>query len=68
MSYTISFDDESEMFVMGEEKRYLIGDHLKFIANKEGYPEAIAAAISETHLLCILQSVGVEIELVNCDW
>lgn len=68
MAYVIEFCDEKNEFVMEGVYELLIGAHLWAIARKEGLESEAYLALSESHLLHILQSCGVDIKLINCDW
>lgn len=68
MSYVISFNDETEKFVMDGYEEDYIGNLLSVIAVCEGLEEHTNKAICESHALAILRTNGVEIELVDIDW
>jgi len=68
MSYVISFNDETEKFVMDGYEENFISSHLWAIAIKEGLESAFVSTISESHALSMLLDSGVEIELVDIDW
>lgn len=68
MSYVISFNDETEKFVMDGYEEKFIGSHLWTIAIKTGLEDLYVDSVSESHALSILRSNGVEIELVDIDW
>lgn len=68
MSYVISFNDETEKFVMDGYQETFIGEHFMIIARSEGLEAEVASAICESHALAILRESGVEIELLDIDW
>ena len=68
MSYVISFNDETEKFVMDGYEETYIGEHFMSIARTEGLEAEVTSAICESHVLAILRGNGVEIELVDIDW
>lgn len=68
MTYVISFNDETERFVMDGVEEKFISSHLWTIAIKENLEHEFVKAIRESHALSILLDNGVEIELVDIDW
>lgn len=68
MPYTISFNDETEKFVMDGYEETYIGEHFMSIARNECLEAEVTSAICESHALAILRGNGVEIELVDIDW
>lgn len=68
MSYTISFNDATEKFVMNGYEESYIGEHFMSIARTESLEAEVTSAICESHALAILRANGVEIELVDIDW
>jgi hypothetical protein len=68
MSYVISFNDETEKFVMDGYQETFIGEHLMIIARSEGLEAEVTSAICESHALAALRANGIEIELIDIDW
>lgn len=66
MSYTITYKDSDEMFYMNGEAKELIGYHLENIG-KELKIRDMDDALSESHMLSILHSHGVEVNLLEED-
>lgn len=68
MSHVISFNDETEKFVMNGHEETYIGEHFVSIARAEALEAKVTSAICESHALAILRGNGVQIELVDIDW
>lgn len=66
MSYRIDYDEESMKFVMDGVSEDFVSAHLMKIANLHNIEEA-KNACSESHLLSIILSHGVEVEFEQ-DW
>lgn len=66
MSYTITYNEESTKFEMDGILENFIGTHLEVIGKKEKISE-VDEALSEGHMLSILQSTGVEVNLLEED-
>lgn len=66
MSYTITYKDSDAMFHMNGDAKELIGYHLENIG-KELKIQDMDDAISEGHMLSILYSHGVEVNLLEED-
>lgn len=68
MSYVISFNNETEKFVMDGCEEEFIGSHFWTIAIREGLESEYVNTVSESHALGMLRYNDVEIELVDIDW
>jgi len=66
MSYTITYKEETEMFYMNDKPEPLIGYHLEAIG-KELKIQDMDNALSESQMLSILYSHGVEVNLLEED-
>lgn len=66
MSYTITYNEEATKFEMNGILENFLGTHLEVIGKKEKVSE-VDTAISEGHMLSILQSHGVEVNLLEED-
>jgi len=68
MKHVISFNDDTDRFVMEGVEETFISSHLWTIAIKENLEHEFIKTISESHALSMLLESGVEIELVDIDW
>lgn len=68
MTYVISFNEDTERFVMDGVEETFISSHLWTIAIKESLEHEFVKTVSESHALSMLIDSGVEIELVEIDW
>lgn len=66
MEYTIKYNEEREKFEMDGVLEYFIGNHLEVIGKKEKISE-VDAALSESHMLAILLSNGIKVDLLDED-
>lgn len=66
MSYRIDYDEKTTQFVMDGVSEDFVSAHLMKIANIHNIEEANRAC-SESHLLSIILSQGVEVEFEQ-DW
>jgi hypothetical protein len=66
MSYTITYNESEQMFEMDGKLAELIGYHLETIG-KQLKIKDMDDAISEGHMLSILYSHGVEVNLLEED-
>lgn len=66
MSYTITYKDSDAMYHMNGEAKDLIGYHLETIG-KELKIQDMDDALSESHMLSVLYSNGVEVNLLEED-
>lgn len=66
MSYTITYKDSDSMYHMNGQAKELIGYHLETIG-KELKIQDMDDALSESHMLSILYSHGVEVNLLEED-
>lgn len=64
MSYTITFDNKTDTFIMNGMREDTVGDLLHWISLNERIQHQ---ASSESHLLAILRDKGVEIDLLEED-
>lgn len=68
MKHRISFNNDTDMFVMDGVEETFISSHLWTIAIKENLEHEFVKTISESHALSMLLDSGVELELVDIDW
>lgn len=68
MKHVISFNDDTDRFVMDGVEETFISSHLWTIAIKENLEYEFVKTISESHALSMLLDSGIEIELVQIDW
>ncbi len=68
MTYVISFNYDTERFVMDGVEETFISSHLWTIAIKENLEHEFVKTVSESHALLMLLDSGIEIELVEIDW
>lgn len=64
MKYTITWMDEEDAFKMGEVFEEFIGEHLDAIAEKHNIKHR---AGSESELLSIIRSRGIQVDLLEED-
>lgn len=64
MQYTIKYDECSDLYFMDGVPARLIGDHLIIIAKENNISHW---AVSETHLLSIIQDEGIDVQLLDSD-
>lgn len=66
MNYTITYKEDSQQFEMNGVLFDFIGNHLEVIGKKEKISE-VDEALSEGHMLTILQEHGISVNLLEED-
>ena len=64
ITYTIKYDNCSDLYFMNGVPARFIGHHLNTIATEN---EISSFALSEGHLLSIIQNEGIEVNLLDSD-
>lgn len=68
MKHVISFNNDTDRFVMDGVEESFISSHLWTIAIKENLEHEFVKTISESHALSMLLDSGVEVCLLDIDW